>query len=359
MRETWNCLQQTDYARLSVNTLRKLTFNQKVSANPDKKSIQLQLGDPTIFGNFLPSKESVDALRNAVDNDTFLYNPGHGRLEAREAVAEYAQHMGKVTSDDIVLTSGCGHAIEMCILSLAAPGDNVLIPRPCFSYQPLTDGPGIVTRFYNLDPSKGWNVDLSHMESVIDDKTRAIVVNHPGNPCGNVFSKEHILDILAIAERYRLPVISDEVYEFMVYPGVEFHSIASLSKNVPVLTCSALTKRFLMPGMRLGWIIVNDRNGILADIKLGLRNITGKILGPNSIVQYALPDILRNTPQWFYDNAREIIAVSIFQRLMIHFYVTNNLIFSAALESGLQSSEKHPRINSNNPQRLNVRHDCG
>lgn len=109
---------------------------------------------------------------------------------------------------------------------------------------------GIVTKNYNLDPMNDWEIDLKHLESLIDDNTRAILVNNPGNPCGNVFSKTHILSILEIAERHRLPIISDEVYEFFVFPGVRYHSFSSLSENVPILTCSALSKRFLMPGVR-------------------------------------------------------------------------------------------------------------
>lgn len=161
-----------------------------------------------------------------------------------------------------------------------------------------------------MDPSRDWEIDLKHMESLIDSRTRAILVNHPGNPCGNVFSKQHILDLLEIAERHRLPIISDEVYEFMAFPGETFQSLASLSENVPILTCSGLTKRFCTPGIRMGWVIASDRHGVLMDIKQGLRNITGRILGPNSTVQLALPDILRNTPQKFFDDTMTAIAVS-------------------------------------------------
>jgi tyrosine aminotransferase len=155
----------------------------------------------------------------------------------------------------------------------------------------------IETRAYNLDPTNNWDIDLDHMESLINDKTRAILINNPGNPCGNVFSREHILDILKIAERHKLPIISDEVYEFFTFPGVTFHSVASLSKNVPVLTCSGLTKRFLMPGIRMGWIIINDRGNKFDEIRLGLANIAGRNFWPNS----------KNTPQEFFDeNCRRV-----------------------------------------------------
>jgi tyrosine aminotransferase len=170
-------------------------------------------------------------------------------------------------------------------------------------------GSGIAVKSYNLDPTNDWDIDLDHMESLIDEKTRGILINSPGNPCGNVFSKEHILDILKIAERHKLPIISDEVYEFFTFPGVAFHSVASLSKNVPVLTCSGLTKRFLVPGIRMGWIIINDRDNKLKEIRLGLANIAGRNFGPNSTIQIALPEILANTPRSYLDEAVNRVGV--------------------------------------------------
>lgn len=154
----------------------------------------------------------------------------------------------------------------------------------------------IETKQYNLDPSKDWDIDLKHMESLIDDRTKAILINNPGNPCGNVFGREHLLEIIDIAERHNLTIISDEIYEFFTFGTVEFHSLSSLSRNVPVLTCSGLSKRFMMPGIRMGWILINDRNGRLDEVRQGLKNVTGRILGPNSAVQHALPEILRRTP---------------------------------------------------------------
>lgn len=286
MSEGWNVIGISEYASKSINPLRKMKFEQTVEPNPSKSVITLQIGDPTVFGNFPPAKECLEAIKKSVDLDTFPYHVGHGKLEARQAVAEYSKHQGNVTADDVVLTSGCSNAIEMCVLSLVSPGETLLIPRPCYNYRTLTDGMGIVTKFYNLDSSKNWDVDLKHLESLINAKTKAILVNNPGNPCGNVYSKEHMLDILNIAERHRVPIISDEVYEFFAFPGVQFHSFASLSKNVPILTCSALSKRFMMPGIRMGWIIVNDRHGALKVVKQGLHNITGRILGPNSTGNY-------------------------------------------------------------------------
>lgn len=354
MSENWNTVEITDYARLSINPLRKLKFEQKVVPNPNKEVITLQLGDPSIFGNFPPPKELLNALRKALDEDTFLYNNGPGRQEAREAIAEYSRHIGNVKADDVVVASGCGHALEMCILTLVAPGENLLIPQPSYNYKTWTSGLHIETRAYNLDPSKEWNIDLKHLESLIDTKTRAILVNNPGNPCGNVFSKEHILEILAIAERYKLPIISDEVYEFFVFPGIEFNSVAALSKKVPVLTCSALSKRFLVPGIRMGWIVLKDFHGALKNVKAGLHNVTGRILGPHSTVQHAIPEILRNTPKEFFDDTMIRISVSkLLTRITRIFF----FLFVATCFNCIQAHERDPWFDANHAERSDVHDD--
>ncbi|KAF3422163.1 hypothetical protein E2986_03462, partial [Frieseomelitta varia] len=112
-------------------------------------------------------------------------------------------------------------------------------------------------------PELGWEIDLDDLESQIDESTAAIIINNPSNPCGSVFSRDHTLDILDVAARYYIPIIADEIYEHMVFPGRTFHSLASLSRDVPILSCSGLTKRFLVPGWRMGWIIIHDRQNVL------------------------------------------------------------------------------------------------
>lgn len=78
---------------------------------------------------------------------------------------------------------------------------------------------GIETREYNLLPENDWEVDLLHMESLIDENTAAIIVNSPSNPCGSVFTPAHLKKILAVAETYKVPIIADEIYDNFVFPG--------------------------------------------------------------------------------------------------------------------------------------------
>lgn len=304
---TWN-LPMSQFAIATVNPHRMLAENSKVLPNPSKKVITLQMGDPTLFGNFRRPQEAVNAIVRSVEKDKFSYYHTTGLKESRQAVADYANKSGvNISCDDVILTSGGSSSLEMCFVTLANPGDNILVPRPCFNYKTFMCGPGIEPRSYNLNPSKDWEIDLKHLESQIDQNTRAILINNVGNPCGNVFSMPHILEILKVAERYQLPIISDDIYENFVFPGVDYFSVAALSENVPILSCSGLTKRFIMPGVRMGWIIIHNRNEALNEIKQGLIRISGRNFGPNCTIQQALPDILKNTPQEFFDDTRSRI----------------------------------------------------
>lgn len=302
-RNKWN-VPISNFSRLTHNPIRAIVEGLKIVPNPDKQLIALSIGDPTTFGNLKPAPQVVEAIRKVVKSGSNNgYGPSTGFPEARQAVAEYVSHQGAVTPNDVILCSGCSCALDLCISVLAGAGQNILIPKPGFSiYRTLAEGFGIECRYYDLIPEKNWEVDLVQLESLIDANTAALIVTNPSNPCGSVFSKNHLEAILSIAEKHYLPIIADEIYEHFVFPGQQFHAVSSLSRKVPVLSCGGLTKRFLVPGWRMGWIIVHDRDNVFREVRKGLANLSARILGANTLVQGALPDILRNTPQQFYDD---------------------------------------------------------
>ncbi|XP_071091533.1 tyrosine aminotransferase-like [Haliotis cracherodii] len=298
----WNVPAST-IAEQTFNPIRNIVDSMKLTPNPEKEMIALSIGDPTVFGN-LPDPEVAEeaviaAVRARKSNG---YGPSVGCKMAREAVAKHiSTPSATVTAQDVILCSGCSSALDLCITCLANPGQNILIPRPGFSiYKTLAESLGISILMYDLIPEKSWEADLGHMEELIDVNTAAIIVTNPSNPCGSVYSQRHLEDILALAEKYKLPIIADEIYEHFVFPGLKYHPIASLTKDVPVLSCGGLTKRYLVPGWRLGWIIINDRHDVLTQVKSGLVRLSQRILGPNSLIQAAVPDILEKTPASFY-----------------------------------------------------------
>jgi len=289
----------------TINPIRQIVENIAATPNPNKQMIHLSLGDPTVFGNYEPPPEAIEGIVEAVQSGKSNgYAPSIGYKEAREAVAEFiTAETAPVNADDICLACGCSDALNLAITVLANPGDNILMPRPGFSiYKTFCGSLGVEPRHYDCVPSRSWEVDIEHMTSLIDDKTRAIVVVNPSNPCGSNFSREHILDIIKVADQLKVPIIADEIYADMVFSGKSFHSVASLSENVPVLQCGGIAKRFLVPGWRCGWVAIHDRHNIFgSDIRKGLFRLSQRILGPCTLVQAALPHLIRKTPMSFHD----------------------------------------------------------
>ncbi|XP_030758330.1 tyrosine aminotransferase-like [Sitophilus oryzae] len=272
------------------NFIREVVDNLDLQPNPEKPVIALSLGDPTIFGNLKPSKEAIEAVVDILQEGSCNgYAPSVGHEVSRKAVAEYLSYDGvKYTAQDVILCSGCSSSLEISITALAdgTKGQNILVPRPGFAiYRTLAEAIGVKVKFYNLLPENNWEVDLQHLEDQIDNDTVAVIVNNPSNPCGSNYSAEHLGDILKIAYLNKVPIIADEIYERLVFPGNKFVSMASLHSGVPILVCGGLGKRFLVPGWRMGWIVVHDETNAFDYIRKSLISLSQRIIGSNTLIQ--------------------------------------------------------------------------
>jgi tyrosine aminotransferase len=230
-------------------------------------------------------------------------------VAARAAIARrYSLPGAPLTVDDVVIGSGCSGALDLVFTALLNEGQSVLIPLPGFGlYQTLCESKGVRALQYPLLPERGWEADLEAMERLIEPgKTVAVVVNNPSNPCGSVYSKEHLTAILELAERHRLVVIADEIYGHLTFGDAVFHPMASLTTTVPIVAVGGIAKEFLVPGWRVGWALVYDRHGALVNVREGLFRLTQTILGCNSLVQAVLPRIL--TPAPGSEDERELAA---------------------------------------------------
>lgn len=157
-----------------------------------------------------------------------------------------------------------------------------------------------------MDADKGWEVDLNSLEKAITDKTSAILVNNPSNPNGSCWTVEHQKEILAIAEKHKLPLIADEVYYGLSYdPDRPFESFGNLTKTVPVLCTGSLSKIYIVPGWRCGWVIAYDNEaGSLKKVIENMNKHSMILLHPNSLVQQAIPQIFKNVPDSFFDSLK-------------------------------------------------------
>jgi len=307
-RDSWN-VPLSAFARNTFNPIRNIVETLKIEPQPGKPMIALSLGDPTVFGNLKPDPSVVEAVVESVRSGAHNgYVNSTGTDAAREAVAKYMTvPEAPVDPKDVVITSGCSGALDVCITALCEEGSTLLVPRPGFPlYITLAEALGVKTKFYDLDPERNWEVDLAHLEAQIDASTAAILVNNPSNPCGSVFSRQHLRAIAEIAVKHKVPVIADEIYDNFVFEGEEYHPLAAVHPELPVLACGGLTKRFLVPGWRCGWIAVHSR-GALGKIGPGLRALSQRIMGCNTLTQGALPAILHSTPKTFFDQTLAIV----------------------------------------------------
>lgn len=269
--------------------------------------INLGLGDPTHYPLHPPPPAATTATRAALESERHSgYINGVGSLSARQAIAAYHGRWDGVAydPDSIVLTHGVGQALDL-IFSVLFPHhsygpSNILLPSPGFSqYTSLLTNLGTEVRYYDCLEEKDWQVDTKMLEALCDENTRAILITNPSNPCGSNYSPQHLGQIVAIADKHRIPIIADEIYGHMTW-SAPFTPLAKLSSSVPIITLSGLSKRFLLPGWRVGWLALHDPLGVAGAIKEGMVVWGNRFFGPSSIVQAALPEIL-STPAEYFD----------------------------------------------------------
>ncbi|XP_040376492.1 nicotianamine aminotransferase 1-like [Oryza brachyantha] len=270
-------------------------------------------GDPAAFACFSAAPPATDAVAAAAASGAHnTYAPAAGLAEACSAVAAHLSRElpYEVSPADVVLTAGCNHAIEIMMSVLASPGANVLLPRPGYPlYASRAALSGLEFRHFDLLPDREWEVDLAGVEALADENTVAIVIVNPNNPCGCVYSRDHLAKIAATARKLGIMVISDEVYDHFAFGSKPFVPMGVFGEVAPVVTLGGISKRWMVPGWRLGWIAATDPNGILRKKKIMESIIDYRAISvdPVTFVQGALPEILAKTEEAFFSEALGVV----------------------------------------------------
>ncbi|KAM7276565.1 hypothetical protein ACFE04_018431 [Oxalis oulophora] len=267
-----------------------------------------------VFDRTTPVAEDavVDALRTANFNH---YSPLiSGFLPARRAIAEYLSNElpDQLSPNDVYLTLGCQQAIEVMIHTLSSPGANILLPRPGFpAYETICAYTGLEVRHFDLLPERGWEVDLDAVEALADENTAAMVIISPGNPCGNVFTYQHLQKVAETARKLGIFVIADEVYEHITFGDKPFVPMGVFKSIVPVITLSSISKRWVVPGWRLGigslQMITMESWKKLGLIIESMKSYLGFSPDPATFIQGAIPQILENTKGEFFSKIINIL----------------------------------------------------
>ncbi len=215
--------------------------------------INLSVGEPD-FDTPEPVKEfAVQAIRDGFTK----YTEANGTPELKKAISEKLEKENGLSysPEQVVVSNGAKHSLYNVFLAIIEPGDEVIIPAPYWvSYPEMVRLAGGVPVFC------GWNsdfkMDMEHLKSLINKKTKALILNSPSNPTGVVYDKKEIYDVAEILLKNNILCISDEVYEKIIYEGMEHTSIASHSPEMKKLTVvvNAVSKTFAMTGWRIGYI---------------------------------------------------------------------------------------------------------
>ncbi len=251
----------------------------------------LNIGDPIPFG-FQTPPALVDVVARSMYDGANNYVPSPGIPGARDAVAtEWSGRGFPVDADRVLITAGTSEGIELALTALANPGDGVLVPMPTYPlYTAVLAKIGADAAYYRTDPARGWLPDLDHLESLVTPRTRALVLIDPNNPTGAVYPEPLRRALLQLADRHGLVILADEVYGDLAYDGA-VRPLGSLDPDGPIVAFSSLSKAYLAPGWRTGWLAVG-RSPRLDDLLAAMKKLADGRLCSNGPTQQAIAPAL-------------------------------------------------------------------
>ena len=248
--------------------IRKVTESVAKLEKEGKDIISLSIGRP----NFDTPAHIKEAAKKSLDEGHIFYTSNYGTESLRQAVADKLKRDNGLDYEmsDVIVTVGANQAVSIAMTALLDPGDEVLVPNPSWlHYFYCADLVGAKTVSYPLLEENNFNVVPEDIEKLVTPKTKMVIVNSPNNPTGSVLSKESLQAIADIAEKYDLVVLSDEIYEKLIYDDSVHHSIASLpGMRDRTVMIHGVSKSYSMTGWRIGFAVTANKEFISAMIRV-------------------------------------------------------------------------------------------
>ena len=238
--------------RLGTETAFEVLAKAKKLESQGKHIIHLQIGEP----DFNTPENIINAGKQALDNGYTGYNPSAGYDELKNEIKKYSKNIRSLEfdKDQVVITSGGKPIMFYTMLALINPGDEVLYPNPGFPiYESMINFVGGKPIPLKLEEKLGYNFDINKLESLINHKTKLIILNSPNNPCGSAINAKEMEKIADILENKNITILSDEIYSQFLYEGS--HSSISNHKDLASKTIilDGFSKSYSMTGWRIGY----------------------------------------------------------------------------------------------------------
>jgi alanine-synthesizing transaminase len=236
----------------------------------------------------------VEPVARALRDSFTGYAHSAGLRKARGAVAGYATALGAPTQfENVLITSGASEAADLVLTALVNKGDEILLPAPGYPLYPaiLNKLEG-VARYYRLDSKRAWQPSIDDVESLVNQRTRALLLINPNNPAGSIIPDSTIKELLKLAARHELLVIADEVYRELCFSEPPTSaSVLAQEVDVPLITLESLSKTHLVPGWRVGWMRYTHAE-LMRELTVAISRLaSGRLCSPTP-TQYAVQPAL-------------------------------------------------------------------
>jgi alanine-synthesizing transaminase len=254
-----------------------------------RRILKLNIGNPAPFGFEAPDEILVDVIRNLPRAQG--YSDSQGLLSARVAIVQHCQQHGVdgVGVDDVWLGNGVSELISMSLQALLDDGDEVLVPAPDYPlWTAATSLAGGRPVHYRCAEDSDWEPDLDHLRSKVTARTKAVVLINPNNPTGAVYSRQLLDAVADVAREHGLVVLSDEIYEKILYDGATHVPFARVAPDVFTLTFNGLSKAYRLAGFRAGWMVVSGPKRHASSYLEGIAVLANMRLCANVPAQHAI-----------------------------------------------------------------------
>lgn len=246
--------------------------------------------------DFNTPKHIINAAIIAMEEGKTKYTPTSGVIELRKAICDKFRRDNNLiyNPNQIIVSTGAKQCLANVFMAILNPGDEVIIPVPYWVSYPelvrLADG---VPVYVDAKKEDSYKYTIDSLKKVVSSKTKAIILNSPNNPTGTIYSEEELRIITEFAKKHNLIIISDEIYEKLIYDGMKHTSIASISEDSynRTIVINGLSKSYAMTGWRVGYAAANEK--IIKLMTSIQSHVTSNV---NSIAQYAAVEAL-NGPE--------------------------------------------------------------
>lgn len=286
--------------RIEASVTLAITAKAKEMKENGIDVISFGAGEP----DFNTPENIINAAIKAMEEGNTKYTSVNGILPLREAICKkFKEDNGLIYKpSQIVVSTGAKQTLANVFLAILNPGDEVIVPNPYWVSYPelirLADGKAV---FVESDESSSYKYTKENLEKTVTEKTKAIILNTPNNPTGTIYNREELTEIAEFAKKYNLIIVSDEMYEKLIYDGESHVSIASISEDAyeRTIVINGLSKSYAMTGWRLGYCGATEK---IAKLMTNIQShMTSNVC---SITQYAAVEAL-NGPQ---DKVKEMIV---------------------------------------------------